>query len=79
MMGVQIPTREGAIFIYEVGGSGRRGHARAYTQSDSTGGSTGTVWMPTGGYTRWGAHWRNLVNKIESSMCGGDAALCQIT
>jgi len=25
------------------------------------------------------AHWRNLVNTIEPSVCGGDAALCQIT
>jgi len=23
---------------------------------------------------RWGAHWRNLANTIEPSMCGGDAA-----
>jgi len=28
---------------------------------------------------RWGAHWRSLVNTIGPSMCGGDAALCQIT
>jgi len=27
----------------------------------------------------WDAYWRNLANTIESSMCGGDAALCQIT
>jgi len=27
----------------------------------------------------WGAHWRHLKNTTESSMCGGDAALCQIT
>ena len=26
-----------------------------------------------------GAHWRHLVNTIEPSVCGGDAALCQIT
>jgi len=32
-----------------------------------------------------GAHWRNLANRIEPSICGwgewsgGDAALCQIT
>jgi len=25
------------------------------------------------------AHWRNLVNTIEPSVCGGDAALCQLT
>jgi len=24
---------------------------------------------------RWGAHWRNLANTIEPSMCGGDAAI----
>jgi len=26
-----------------------------------------------------GAHWRNLANTTEPSVCGGDAALCQIT
>ena len=31
------------------------------------------------GCTRWGAHWRNLANTIDPSVCGGDAALCQIT
>jgi len=25
------------------------------------------------------AHWRHLANTIEPSMCGGDAACCQIT
>jgi len=42
--------------------------------------------MPFGLWTRvgrrkhvlHGAHWRNLVNTIEPSVCGGDAALCQI-
>ena len=28
---------------------------------------------------RWGADWRQLANTIEPSVCGGDAALCQIT
>ena len=27
----------------------------------------------------WSAHWRHLANATEPSMCGGDAALCQIT
>jgi len=26
-----------------------------------------------------GAHWRNLANTIEPSVCGGDVACCQIT
>jgi len=26
-----------------------------------------------------GAHWRHQENTIEPSVCGGDAALCQIT
>ena len=26
-----------------------------------------------------GAHWRHLANTTESSMCGGDATLCEIT
>jgi len=29
--------------------------------------------------TSRGAHWRNLANTIESSVCGSNAALCQIT
>ena len=28
---------------------------------------------------RWGAQWSNIANTIEPSMCGGDAAYCQIT
>jgi len=31
-------------------------------------------WRPHGR-----AHWRNLANTTEPSICGGDAALCQIT
>jgi len=31
------------------------------------------------GFTRWGAHSRNLANTIEPSECGSDAALCHIT
>jgi len=27
----------------------------------------------------WGAHWHHLSNTTEPSVCGGDAALCQIT
>ena len=27
----------------------------------------------------WDVHWRHLANTTEPSMCGGDAALCQIT
>jgi len=29
--------------------------------------------------TRWAAHWRYLANTIESSVCGVDEALCQIS
>jgi len=31
------------------------------------------------GFLKWGAHWRKLANTTEPSICGGDAALCQIT
>jgi len=31
------------------------------------------------GFCIWGAHWRHLVNTTEPSVCGGDAALCQLT
>ena len=31
------------------------------------------------GFVYMGAHWRHLANTTEPSMCGGNAALCQIT
>jgi len=31
------------------------------------------------GFLYMGAHWRHLANTTEPSMCGGDAALYQIT
>jgi len=34
---------------------------------------------PKEGHIRWGAHWRNLANTTEPSVCGCDAALSQIT
>jgi len=49
-----------------------------YTQSNSAGRRTGMVHMMTK-FTRGGTHWRHLVYAIEPSVCGGDAALCQIT
>jgi len=36
-------------------------------------------WQPFLALYMWGAHWRHLKNTTEPSMCGGDAALCQIT
>jgi len=35
-------------------------------------------WQPFSALYIWGAHWRHLKNTTEPSMCGGDAALCQI-
>ena len=32
-----------------------------------------------GAHADWCAYWRNLANTTEPSVCGGDAALCQIT
>jgi len=71
--GVEIPTCEGV----------KRGQSRTcldmcgnrYAQSNSVGGSTGTCVDVDWG----GAHWRHLANATEPSMCGSDAALCQIT
>jgi len=37
------------------------------------------VWDVDSAGTNMGAHWRNLVNTIEPSLCGGDAVLCQIS
>jgi len=36
-------------------------------------------WQPFLAFYIWVAHWRHLKNTTEPSMCGGDAALCQIT
>ena len=36
-------------------------------------------WQPFLAFYIWGAHWRHLKNMTEPSICGGDAALCQIT
>ena len=36
-------------------------------------------WQPFLAFYIWGAHWRHLKNTTEPSMCGGDAALCQIS
>jgi len=36
-------------------------------------------WQPFLAFYIWGAHWHHLKNTTESSICGGDAALCQIT
>jgi len=36
-------------------------------------------WQPFLAFYICGAHWRHLKNTTEPSMCGGDAALCQIT
>ena len=43
-----------------------------YTRNDSARDRTGTVWMPMGCILR------NLANTIEQSVCGSDAAFCQI-
>ena len=36
-------------------------------------------WQPFLDFYIWGAHWRHLANTTVSSICGGDADLCQIT
>ena len=36
-------------------------------------------WQPFLAFYIWDAQWRHLKNTTEPSMCGGDAALCQIT
>jgi len=36
-------------------------------------------WKPFLAFYIWGARWCHLANTTEPSMCGGDAALCQIT
>jgi len=36
-------------------------------------------WQPFLAFYIWGPHLRHLNDTTEPSMCGGDAALCQIT
>ena len=36
-------------------------------------------WQPFLAFYVWGAYWCQLANTTEPPMCGGDAALCQIT
>jgi len=36
-------------------------------------------WQPFLAFFVWGVRRRHLANATEPSMCGGDAALCQIT
>ena len=36
-------------------------------------------WQPFLAFCVWGAYLRHLMNTTEPSLCGGDAALCQIT
>jgi len=43
-----------------------------YIQNDSAGGRTSMMKMPIG-CTKWGAHWRHLVNTTELSVCDGMA------
>ena len=38
-----------------------------------------TEQMPIWVFLDGGAHWRPPANEIEPFVCGGDAALCQIT
>ena len=37
---------------------------------------TSLPWQPFLAFYIWGAHWRQLANTTEPSMCSGDAALC---
>jgi len=74
---------EGAILKRE----GMPQHVRRYSDVSCVK-TTEPIEMPFGLWTRVGrrkhvlhvrAHWRRLANTTEPSVCGGDAALCQIT
>jgi len=78
-MAVQIPTRERRILMVK---RGRPGHGCTCPTVDIlktiSRASTGTVRMTIWVY--WmRARWCHLANTIEPFVCGGDAALCQIT
>ena len=53
------------------------GHVWRSYSKELSGGSTGTVYMPIW-CTRWGGHWRHLANTTEPSVCGSNAAFCEI-
>jgi len=74
---VQIPTREEAIL------RGKRSWPRTCPAIDifevtQQGAALARCGCPLV-YTRWGAHWLNLANTSEPSVCRGNAALCQTT
>ena len=52
-----------------------------YTQSDSAEGGVQNRYGADAdwGVLHWDARWRHLANTTETSACGADAALCQIT
>jgi len=78
--GVQIHTRKSGILRGEVAGSGRVWTSLAVDILKVT--QQGVEPVRCGcrlEFTRWDAHWRNLAYTSEPSVCGGDAALCQIT
>jgi len=41
--------------------------------------ATNGRWQPFLSFYIWGVHWRHLANTTEPAVCGGDAALRQIT
>ena len=78
--GMQIPMRAGAMLRAKGAVSG---HARTCPAVDILKATQqGAAPVRRGcrlKCTTWGAHWRHLVNAIEPSLYGSDAALCQIT
>jgi len=54
---------------------------RVWVVSRQNAGIADTLHMVTifSAFCIWGAHWRHLANTTELSVCGSDAALCQIT
>ena len=78
-MGVEIPVRERAILRAKMRPAQDMSD-RQYTQSGSAHqGSERVLCGCHCGVLNSGAHWHHLANTIEPSVCGGDAALCQIT
>jgi len=73
-MGVQIPTREGAILRAKKGPAKVMPGRYKLTQSNSAG-TAPARYACLLRYTIWGVYWRHLTNTTEPSMCGGDAAL----
>jgi len=80
-MGIKIPMHKGAIFRVKRVSPRHAWTCPAVDILKARGRTCAELvqcWCPLE-CTRWDAHWHNLANTFELSVCGGSVALCQIT